>query len=36
LEHHRKVLKAIDEQDGPKAEAAMLEHLEAVEVGLEE
>lgn len=36
LGHHRKVLEAIDEQDAPRAEAAMLEHLEAVEVGLEE
>lgn len=36
LGHHRKVLEAIEEQDASRAEAAMLEHLEAVEVGLEE
>ena len=36
LGHHRKILEAIDEQNAPKAEAAMLEHLEAVENGLEE
>ena len=35
LGHHRKVLEAIDEQNASKAEAAMLEHLEAVEDGLE-
>jgi GntR family transcriptional repressor for pyruvate dehydrogenase complex len=36
LGHHRKILKAIDEQNASRAEAAMLEHLEAVEGGLEE
>ena len=36
LGHHRKVLKAIDEQNAPKAKTAMVEHLEAVEDGLEE
>ena len=35
LGHHRKIFQAIDEQNASKAEAAMLEHLEAVEDGLE-
>ena len=36
LGHHRKILEAIEEQNALGAEAAMLEHLEAVEDGLEE
>ena len=36
LGQHRKVLKAIDEQNAPKAKTATVEHLEAVEAGLEE
>ena len=36
LGHHRKILEAVDEQNSSKAEAAMLEHLEAVEAGLAE
>ena len=36
LEHHRRVLEAIESRDGPGAQRATLEHLEAVERGLEQ
>jgi DNA-binding FadR family transcriptional regulator len=36
LEHHRKILEAIENRDGPGAQRAVSEHLEAVERGLEQ
>jgi len=36
LEHHRRILEAIEKRDGPGAQRAIGEHLEAVERGLEQ